>query len=58
MYHDTLQPIPDTYHDANFTIFYREYTKIVPCFNENVPYLIDFSWKIALNNLNYKHESS
>ncbi len=21
MYHDTLQPILDTYHDTNFTIF-------------------------------------
>ncbi len=30
MYHDTLQPILDTYNDTNFTIFYREYTKIVP----------------------------
>ncbi len=43
MYHDTLQPILDTYHDTNFAIFYCEYTKIVPCFNESVPYLIEFS---------------
>ncbi len=50
MYHDTPQPILDMYHDTNFVIFWCEYTKIVPCFNESVPYLIEFSWKIAQNN--------
>ncbi len=47
MYQDTLQPILDMYHDTNSVIFQCEYTKIVPCFNESVPYLIEFSWKIA-----------
>ncbi len=57
MYHDTLQPILNTYHDTKFTILQCEYTKMVPCFNESVPYLIEFSWKIAQNNLNQKHDT-
>ncbi len=57
MYYDTLQPILDMYHDTNFTICSYEYTKVVPCFNESVPYLIEFSWKIAQKYLNMKHNT-